>query len=112
MANFITIYSTSKDVEKIKVVKKWIQMTKIPHKDRLISPIFIPRNLRLSPNEISAYASAINTLLVNERVTDYTHNSFITVKKEAFPKVCFNNDFYAKEYRMELDELGWHIVPD
>ena len=111
MATSIRGFASSTDTEKIKTVKKWIQMTKVKHKDRLLCPIYTPQNLQLTPDEISAYASAINTILPDEKVTDYNHIGFVTVKKEAFPKVCFNNDFDAPHYFMELDDLGWHIIP-
>jgi len=114
MKNSIIVYATSKDSDKIAQVKKWIRQSRILHKDRLISPIYVPNTVvaKMTPDKIAAYASAINTIFPNERVTDYNQFGFVTVKKEAFPKVCRNCNFYDPCYKMELDDLGWHIVPN
>jgi len=115
MKDNIKVYRKTTNKENIKTAKKWIQLTRVPHKDRLFSPVLVPRNRILSPDEISIFASAINTLLPDERVTDYItagdRANFITTKKAAFSHVCHYNDFYADFYYLEADELGWHIIP-
>ena len=108
--NNIKVHTISQDYEKIKIVKKWLQTSRIVQKNKLLSPILVPRTFRLTPELIADYASAINTLLPEERVTDYTNNQFLTVKKEIFAKVCHNKNFEDDAYYMALDEFGWHIV--
>jgi len=103
MAHIIKISILSKDKEKIKTVKQWAKKTRIPHENRAMSPVLVPINITLTPEDISNYAAALNTIFPNERVTDFAGNTFITVKKDVFSKVCFGNNFY-QDYYMELDE--------
>ena len=114
MENIIKVYCSSSDEEKINIAKKWIQLTRIPHKDRVFSPIILPKGLVLKPNEISEFASAINTLLPDELVTDFNTNgcrvSFITTKKYALSWNKFNTP--TSEYYMQQWEYGWCIIND
>ncbi|MBQ8730778.1 MAG: hypothetical protein IJY81_06320 [Lachnospiraceae bacterium] len=110
MSSVIKVSTTSTDKTKIKTIKEWIRKSNVSHDNRLMSPILVPENITLTPEEVSAYASAINSIFPDERVSDYSHNIFITVKKEVFPKVCFHNDFY-QDYYMEEYEDGWYIIP-
>lgn len=106
----ILVHTQSYDSEKIKIAKRWLQTSRLLNGSKLLSSISVPRDFRLTPDLISAYASALNTLLPNERVTDYVDNHFLTVKKEIFPQVCHNKNFNDISYYLTLDAFGWHIL--
>ena len=114
--SIIRINVTSTDKEKISTARQWIKATHVSHKGRTLSPVHVPDDISLTPIEIAEYASAINRILPNERVSDYISNTFITVSKDVFPHLCFNNDF-SQPYYMEFEEdtelgtSGWHIMP-